>query len=830
MPEIKDLFLSRPTVLETGEESILTVRGLGEDGRLHPVPAGLLRFSGDNPHVADVNGLVLRARAEGRARIRAFADLPSGTIERSWEVEVLPSRQTAAPANSGNGPRLLFTPAELEDFKGRISAANPETGTGIDFPLLWRRLLRKADEYVLEEQFVVAYPSVSNKLTVPLPLREPDPIPEPEGYVDYPFWTMFSRAVEERLHTLSVACLGTGDSRYAARIRMYLTGLAGFSKWYEFDHRGAEGNLSNAHFVIGAAIAYDSVRSLLDPDERRTIAGALLHRGLQPLAIDFGNDDMHNIIAAKQVAMMFGAAALAGECPQAAKYMEESRRYLASYLERRHSSGETEGLMYNNVAARHILMAADLYQRVTGDSSLCDHPYLKEELPEQYFRFLSPGRTNTFPNFSDSYEQLDLAYLMSMLASRHGNPLAMWYIREYEAGKLPVLLNLRRIPPAAGPDVHYGVFRSKVFESIGWAALRSGWGERDHLLCFTSGKSARGHNHKDQNNLMVNVAGEWLLTNPGYQDYVPGPRADYTVGTIGHNSLLVDGQGQPRRGGGCLEDSWMTPDFQAVRGEAGPSYDGLLDSYARTVFHWDNAYYLVVDDVALQREGQVPELLFHTRSKLMVGREEKKPGDECAGREVRVCGERAALRLIFLEPQGRSIRVCEYPGAESYGPHLSVKPGAAGLRQRFVTLVVPETGEERITAVQDDQPGTGGIVLTLGRPSGGKDRILLPAPGSGAAGEADIPGFRLRGAAAWLSLGENGEPLRAALWNGTLLEAGAPGAFRLETNVPVHAAVGTGAGGRLRIRCREQTRVRWTGFGGSNRQWMLEPGEHTLEV
>ena len=104
MPKIMDLHLSRPTVLETGEESILTVRGLGEDGRLHPVPAGLLRFSSDNPLAAGVNGLVLQARAEGRTRIRAAADFPSGTIERSWEVTVLPSRQTAILPGENTGP------------------------------------------------------------------------------------------------------------------------------------------------------------------------------------------------------------------------------------------------------------------------------------------------------------------------------------------------------------------------------------------------------------------------------------------------------------------------------------------------------------------------------------------------------------------------------------------------------------------------------------------------------------------------------------------------------------------------------------------------------
>ena len=94
---------------------------------------------------------------------------------------------------------------------------------------------------------------------------------------------------------------------------------------------------------------------------------------------------MHNIVAAKQVAMVYGAAAIMDEVEFAAKYLNAGLTYLQSYLERKRVSGETEGLLYDNVAARHAWMAADLYRRISGDDSLVQAPYLREELPERFF-------------------------------------------------------------------------------------------------------------------------------------------------------------------------------------------------------------------------------------------------------------------------------------------------------------------------------------------------------------------------------------------------------------------------------------------------------------
>jgi hypothetical protein len=159
----------------------------------------------------------------------------------------------------------LFDQEELGIVRKRIAENGIEE---IDFLDIWNQMKQKADEFMEESSFQVHYPIVSRIWTVQIPLTEPAPDLEPPGYTDFPFWTMYSRAIEDRLTILSTVLLVSMEERYAQRIIMHLLSLCKYSKWYEFGHRGAEGNLSNAHLTIGVSIAYDSVYAYMTENER----------------------------------------------------------------------------------------------------------------------------------------------------------------------------------------------------------------------------------------------------------------------------------------------------------------------------------------------------------------------------------------------------------------------------------------------------------------------------------------------------------------------------------------------------------------------------------
>jgi len=709
----------RVPLLETGETHTLAFRYIDPSGSVMQgfTPAGIVTC--EPSQVLQADGLTLTALEPGEAEVKVdFGDNRFPAV--CWRVTVIPRSEQIHRITAGS-PRILFLPQEAEAFRQRVQgkeetagdAANPDSASVIQYPKLWHSYVERAAGYLNETDFTVQYPSISQEWHVSLPLEEPEPTADPEGYTDFPYWTMYARAIEERLVVLSTVYIINGKAEYAEKARRYLLALASYGKWYEFDHRGAVGNLSNAHFLIGAAAAYDAIRDMLAEEDRLQIRESILCKGLQPLAIDIGNRDRHNIVAAKHVAMMFGAAAIADEVPYAAKYLQASLDYLTDYLDFKLNSGETEGFLYDQVAARHVWMAADLYRRMTGNSDLVNHPYLAEELPERLLHFLSPV-VNTFPNFSDSFYKLDIAYVMAMTASHHAHPAAGWYMRRYEAEHPAALLYFNEETLSIHPDAYYQGAASAVFQPVGWAALRSGWGRGDHLLCLTSGPSAKDHNHKDQNQIMLNVGGEWLLTGPGYQDYVPGPRADYTTGTIGHNSLLVNGQGQQSLGGGCISDSSLLPFFEVVSGDASASYGESLRSYRRTLYHIDASYYVIVDDVVLNREGDEAELLFHTTSSIY-GHDHAliTLGESVEKSNLMIRGEEASVQLLFLAPEQHRVSVRDYPGAESYGPFISVK-ASSGNSIRFVTLLVPQSGDAKnITVDHVTTSGIGGIGFTV---------------------------------------------------------------------------------------------------------------------
>ncbi|WP_309120775.1 heparinase II/III family protein [Paenibacillus sp.] len=712
-------------VLEPGERAELRVRAYREPGVYLD---GTLRVtaSSSDSSVVRVDGETIVGGSVGSAEVRVSVSAGDGpSFEQRLTIVVASGSPDLGRLVAGH-PRILYTEEERLRLRQRIAA--PESVAGIDVDRIWRELQELGESYMLESGFRVTYLNAPDVIDVAYPLRQPEPLPNPAGYVDYPFWTMYSRQIENRLVTLATLYGLTEERRYADRVRAMLLDLARYDRWYEFPWRGAEGNLSNAHFAIGAATAYDAVYDTMTEAERELVRTAILEKGLRPMSIDWDNGDHHNIIVAKQVAMLIGALAIVDEEPAAGKFIHQTYSYLKTYLDLRADSDETEGLMYVNVAAKHAAQAAVALKKATGDASLLDHRYLTEVVPELFFYFQAAGGEATFANLSDCHATLDLSYLMSLLAANAGHEAAMGYVERFEATKPAVLLNLLHapeLPKGASPDVFFAGRASRMFPRIGWAALRSGWGERDHALAFTSSPSSRDHNHYDQNHFILNVAGEWLLTDPGYQDYRPGPRHEYTNGTIGHNGLLVNGKGQSRRGGGRLTAWDVSPGFAFAAGEASDAYEGALRGWRRTIVHVSDSYYVVLDDIRLHRAEDEAELLFHSAAAFIQDGRPLAEGERLRGTAFAVRGAKAAVEGRLLAEGDCETIVASYPGAEEYGLYLKVRlrPNRDG-RARLATLLAPSVGSEAALALEVAWEEAGVIV------SAGDDRVRIDEEGT----------------------------------------------------------------------------------------------------
>ncbi len=89
---------------------------------------------------------------------------------------------------------------------------------------------------------------------------------------------------------------------------------------------------------------------------------------------------------------------------------------------------------------------------------------------------------------------------------------------------------------------------SHFFPYAGQVVMRSGW-ERDALfLGFEAGPFGYGHQHEDRLGIVLFAYGKELLVEGGSYAYDASKWRRYVLSSYAHNIVLIDGQGQVRRG------------------------------------------------------------------------------------------------------------------------------------------------------------------------------------------------------------------------------------------------------------------------------------------
>jgi hypothetical protein len=197
------------------------------------------------------------------------------------------------------------------------------------------------------------------------------------------------------------------------------------------------------------------------------------------------------------------------------------------------------------------------------------------------------------------------------------------------------------------------------------------------LLAFVSSPSDAGHNHYDQNHFVLNIGGEWLITDPGYQNYTPGPEHVFTNATLGHNGLLVNGDGQSVRGHGRIVESRLDEAFDYVVGDATAAYEGRLDRWRRHVVFAAQirGYILIVDEIVPGSARDRIDVLFHTLGTVTHESEAFPLGAKSqTPTGFRFKGDARSVGLTFDADGDVSVRHEQFPGAERFGTWLSVTP------------------------------------------------------------------------------------------------------------------------------------------------------------
>lgn len=270
--------------------------------------------------------------------------------------------------------------------------------------------------------------------------------------------------------------------------------------------------------------------------------------------------------------------------------------------------------------AHGIKFGLGLRRATAGRIDLLDHPALR--VTGDYIVHLTEP-DNRIYNFNDNGIGLGAALdNLSLLAARHrrgdwartaraGSEVSLERLAWDDAG-------LKDEPP---PDT------ARSFPATGVVLMRSGWDAQATFVGMKSSCSDVGHSQLDANSFVVTARGERMLVDEGiwpyghllgFFDTAGGRRWNFDAnGTVGHNTLLVDHEGQRfgREFPGRIVRFQPGEVLDVATADGAAAYGGRLTKYLRTLAFVKPDLLLVYDQVEADRP-RIIEWLFHHRAEV----------------------------------------------------------------------------------------------------------------------------------------------------------------------------------------------------------------------
>ena len=412
-----------------------------------------------------------------------------------------------------------------------------------------------------------------------------------------------------------------GGEAYARRAIDEMLAVSAFSDW------------NPAHFLdvgemtMAAAIGYDWLYDKMTPAERKTVARAIIDKGLKPALNEadawFYRSEI-NWNSVCNAGMVYGALAVWEEDPEFCRSMLE--KSLESNKLAYHAyagGGYPEGYNYWGYGTSfQIMLEAAL-------ESAFRWPVAAGHLPEgflasaDFIRFTSTPAGNCY-SFSDSYRKASGQYMQAWMASRVGDPTLLYpemrimeetgYKRLCEERLFPMLLiSLAHVPQftVSPPEKHYFLCEGTTPIFV----YRSGWASKnDDYLGVKGGLTMSSHSHCDQGSFYFESDGVAWATDLGMQDYNSLESAGvdlwdmtqdserwnvFRIGPFSHNILTVNGHTPKVNHPVAFAETWKPADRTGRIGaslDLSALYDEDLASCRRSVYLEDGTLH-VVDEI-----------------------------------------------------------------------------------------------------------------------------------------------------------------------------------------------------------------------------------------
>ena len=385
-----------------------------------------------------------------------------------------------------------------------------------------------------------------------------------------------SREALKRIFWLGYTYRTRGGEAYARKAIDEMLAVSAFSDW------------NPAHFLdvgemtMAVAIGYDWFYDEMTPRERKTVAKAIIDKGLKPA---LNKDDAWfytseiNWNSVCNAGMVYGALAVWEEDPAFCRSMlEKSIESNKLAYKAYEGGGYPEGYNYWGYGTSFQIMLEEALTTVFRDRYIFvederkDSGIVRNETPDDFYassefiRFTSTPAGNCY-SFSDSYRKATAQYMQAWMASCIGDPTLLdpeirimentGYKRLCEERLFPMyLISLVYRPWFGGggiPFEHY-------YQCGGTTPVfvyRSGWKSReDEYLGIKGGLTMSSHSHCDQGSFYFESDGVTWATDLGMQDYNSLESAGvdlwdmtqdserwevFRIGPFSHNILTVNG-------------------------------------------------------------------------------------------------------------------------------------------------------------------------------------------------------------------------------------------------------------------------------------------------
>ncbi len=463
------------------------------------------------------------------------------------------------------------------------------------------------------------------------------------------------------------------------------------------------GDIGAHHLLRGLNWCYDACRDTMSVEDETLLRETIVRRAEQfhERLNPFRGSEANNHSWLQAFGLAESGIVLAGEHEGAAEWAELVRQlYLGRFLCCLGWQGENnEGISYWGYGLGFIIGYADMMQ-VVCRIDLYQHPWLHETA--RFPMYCAPPNAWAV-SFADTGKPnhsirgpAETRWVRD-LALRTGDPYALWYSGERE----PVGGLVPKPPTDLTPSIHY--------EDLGWVIFNTSLvdGLQGATVALHSGRYFAGHQHPDQNSFVIHANGEKLAIDGGYYDWYGSPHFKaYSMTTLAHNTLLVDGAGQAvcKSGAdGRIARYFDSPGYGYTVGDASnPAvYGGKLSRFDRRLLCIKPGFAVVHDLVASTAEAPRYDWMLHAVAPIET--------DDAKSTFTISCPN-ASLRGRFLSPASVALKVTTgFPvepvdgystrpvPPEKYAPewHLYATPRQPASQQEFLAVMqIQRLGEE----------------------------------------------------------------------------------------------------------------------------------------